>query len=198
MRPNSSRTGFLAFAIIVAGTTPMLSQTGAQPAGEESRGAVRAPIGWHKLEAGAFSLFAPLGWEFHQRQGIDSYVGKFVGEGVVLNFDFGGYSSGYLKKATKPAYVIGHESIGGFRAKIVSPRTPGHGLTGIYFRRTFGSNELCLYGEDLTSVQQELVLRIFETIRFGHKVPPIFAPPVPPPPPPVSQNGENRWFYSNS
>jgi len=198
VRPNLSRTGLLAFAIIVAGTTPFLSQSGAQPAGEENRGAVRAPTGWHKLEGGPFSLFAPLGWEFHQRQGVDSYIGEFVGEGIVLNFDFGRYSSGYLKKAKKPDYVIAHESIGGFPAKIVSPRMPGHGLTGIYFRRVFGSNELCLYGEDLTSAQQELVLRIFETIRFEHKAPPIFVPPVPPPPPPASQNGENRWLYTNS
>ncbi len=46
-----------------------------------------------------------------------------IGDGVVLRFDFGQYSSGYLKKAKKPAYVIAHESIGGFPAKIASPMT---------------------------------------------------------------------------
>jgi hypothetical protein len=98
---------------------------------------------------------------------VDSYVREFVGDGVALRFDFGGYSNGYLKKAKKPAYVIAYESIGGFPAKIVSPRTPGHGLTGVYFRNVGHSNGLCLWGQDLTSAQQGLVLKIFETIRFG-------------------------------
>lgn len=137
---------------------------------------VVAPTNWHKVEAGAFSLFAPSGWEFHQLQGIDSYVGEFVGDGVVLSFDFGRYSNP-LDEAKEPAYIIAHESIGGFSAKIVSPRTPGHGVTGVYFRNVGLSNALCLYGKDLTAAQQELVLTIFETIRFGHSAPLSVIPP---------------------
>jgi hypothetical protein len=52
---------------------------------------------WQKLDAGPFSILAPAGWEFHQLQGIDSFVGEFAGDGVVLTFDFGRYSSGYFK-----------------------------------------------------------------------------------------------------
>jgi hypothetical protein len=152
-----------------------------QPTSEESLSTVTAPISWHKLEAGAFSLFAPWGWEFHQLQGVDSYVGEFVGDGVALRFDFGRYSSGCLNKAKKPAYVVAHESIGGFPAEIAGPRTPGHGVTGVYFRSVGRSNGLCLWGQDLTSTQQELVLKIFETIRFGGAVPRSVIPPPPPP-----------------
>jgi hypothetical protein len=151
-----------------------------RPTGEETLSAVTAPTSWHRVEAGAFSLFAPLGWEFHQLQGVDSYVGEFFGDGVVLTFDFGQYSSS-LKEAKKPAYVIAHESIGGFPAKIVSPKTPGHEVTGVYFRNVGRSNALCLFGKDLTSTQQELVLKIFETIRFGRAEPLSVIPPPPPP-----------------
>lgn len=133
---------------------------------------------WHKVEAGAFSLFAPLGWEFHQLQGVDSYVGEFVGDGVALTFDFGQYSSP-LNEAKEPAYVVAHESIGGVPAKIVSPRTPGQGLTAVYFHNVDHTNGLCLWGKDLTSPQQELVLKIFETIRFGGAVPRYVNPPPP-------------------
>jgi hypothetical protein len=132
----------------------------------ESRSQGTAPTSWHKVEAGAFSLFAPSGWEFHTLQGKDSYEGEFVGDGVVLTFDFGQYSSP-LNEAKEPVYVIAHESIGGFPAKIVSPRTPGRGVTGVYFHDVGRSNALCLWGQHLTSAQQELVLKIFETIRFG-------------------------------
>jgi hypothetical protein len=122
----------------------------------ESLSAVTAPTDWHKVEAGAFSLFAPLGWEFHQLQGVDSYVGEFVGDGITLRFDFGGYSSGYIEKAKKPTYVIARESIGGFAAQIVSPRIPGHGVTGVYFRNVGHSTGLFIWGQDLTSERQVL------------------------------------------
>jgi len=148
-----------------------------QPTGEETP---TPPTGWHKVDAGPFSILAPPGWEFHQLTGVDSYVGEFVGDGVALRFDFGGYSNS-LEKEKKPAYVVVHESIGRFRAKVVSPRTPGHGITGVYFRNVGLSNALCLFGQDLTSTQQELALKIFETIRFGGPLPRYVIPPPPPP-----------------
>jgi len=134
---------------------------------------------WRKVDAGPFSISAPPGWEFHQLTGVDSYVGEFLGDGVALRFDFGGYSND-LKDAKKPAYVIAHESIGGFPAKIVSPRTSGHGLTAVYFHNVGDSNGLCLWGKDLTTTQQELTLKIFQTIRFGGAAPRYVNPPPPP------------------
>jgi TonB family protein len=145
-----------------------------------SANAVATPTTWHKVDAGPFSILAPPGWEFHQLMGVDSFVGEFVGDGVVLTFDYGRYARGYLKEDKKPAYVIAHKSIGGFPSKIVSPRTPNHGVTGVYFHNVGRSNALCLYGKDLTSAQQELVLNIFETIRFGGPVPRYVSPPPPP------------------
>jgi len=137
---------------------------------------------WRKLDAGPFSILAPSGWEFHQLPGVDSYVGEFVGEGVALTFDFGEYARGCLEDTKQPVYVIAHESIGGYAAKIVSPRTPGHAITGVYFRKLVGRDALCLWGKDLTAVQQELALKIFETIRFGGPMPRYVIPPPPPPP----------------
>jgi len=122
---------------------------------------------------------APSGWEFHQLEGVDSYVGEFVGSGAVLTFDFGGYSNP-LKEERKPAYVVIHKSIGGRRAKIVSPRVPGHGITGVYFRNAGNASALTLFGKDLTPTQQELALKIFETLRFGGPPPRYVVPPPPP------------------
>jgi hypothetical protein len=116
--------------------------------------------------------------------GVDSFVGEFVGDGLVLTFDFGRYARGCLKEDKQPAYVIAHKSIGGFPSKIVSPKTSGHGITGVYFRNVGLSNALCLFGEDLTPTQQELALKIFETIRFGGPMPRYVIPP----PPPVTKN----------
>jgi hypothetical protein len=149
-----------------------------QPTGQET---LTPPTGWQKVDAGPFSILAPSGWEFHQLAGVDSYVGEFVGHGLTLRFDFGGYSNP-LKEEKKPAYLVVHKSIGGFRAKVVSPRTAGHGITGVYFRNVGLSDALCLFGQDLTSTQQELALKIFETIQFGGPMPRYVIPPPPPVP----------------
>ena len=132
---------------------------------------------WRIVDAGALSILAPPNWKFHQLVGVDSYVGEFTGDDMSLTFDFGRYSSS-LKEAKEPAYIVVHKSIANLSAKIVSPKTPGHGITGIYFPKTFGSNKLCLFGPDLTPSQQSLTLKIFETVRFGHSVPPIIPPPA--------------------
>ena len=121
--------------------------------------------GWLKLEAGAFSLYAPAGWEFREKLGVDSYVGEFSGDGIVLKFDYGRYSND-LRDAVELKYVVTEEKIGGHKAKIVYPRTSGPGITGIYFSKIVGSDKLCLWGQDLTESQRELALKIFKTIQF--------------------------------
>lgn len=99
----------------------------------------------------------------------------------MLTFDFGRHSSGYFKKDEAPAYLIAKKHIGSHVAKLVSPHTPGYG-TGAYFPKASGKNSLCIWGKELSATQQELVLKMFETIRFGGPMPPFFLPPPPPPP----------------
>jgi hypothetical protein len=139
---------------------------------------------WLNLDAGPFSILAPSGWEFHQLDGADSFVGEFVGDSIVLKFDYGGYSNP-LKEEKKPIYVVFHKLIGGHKAKIVSPKVSGHGITGMYFRNAGNASALTVFGKDLTPAQQELALKIFETLRFGGP-PPRYV--VPPPPPPKKPN----------
>jgi hypothetical protein len=90
----------------------------------EQNNVSKPPVGWYKLDAGYFSICAPPGWRFHKLQDIDSYIGEFVGDGVWLEFDYGRWSSP-LDEAHEPKYMVAYESIGGYRAKIVSPSLPG-------------------------------------------------------------------------
>jgi hypothetical protein len=137
--------------------------------------------GWRKVDAGPFSILAPSGWEFHQLVGYDSFLGEFIGDGITLRFDYGRYSNGYLKNAKKPAHIVSKRSISGHSAKVAHPRTPGSGLTGVYIKLS-GHDALWLWGKDLTSAQQELVLKMFETLRFGGPMPRYVNPPPPPEP----------------
>ena len=183
MRVIISTCGALLISLLVvslagASSRPALAKSDDQVYDAQQRG--DAESGWERVDAGPFSILAPAGWKFHQLAGVDSFVGEFVGDGIMLKFDFGAHSNP-LKEEKKPAYVVAHMSIAGRRARIVSSRTPGHGITGVYFRNVGDSNALTLFAHDLTSTQQELVLKVFETLRFGGRVPPYVLPPPPPP-----------------
>lgn len=121
-------------------------------------------VAWIKIDANTFSLDAPKGWVFHRERGIDSYVGRFVGDDITLHFDYGHYSNP-LDEADAPKYTISYERVGGRKAKIVSPRGP-EGLTAIYFSKVKDSDKLCVWANNLTDAQRNLVLRILRTTRF--------------------------------
>src|SRR5258708_37182026 len=115
---------------------------------------VAVPTCWHKLDAGPFSISAPLGWEFRQLPGVDSFVGEFVGGVVIVTFDYGRYST-ELRCIRKSTYPVAKKFVDGRSAKVVRPQTPGNGITGVYVRVS-GHDALCLWAKDLTSSQQDL------------------------------------------
>lgn len=128
-------------------------------------------VGWNEVQAPGwpsqpgFALKLPPGWELQERQGIDSYVGEIVGDGVRLTFDYGAYSWD-LDPVDDPEheYNVSHEEIGGVSAKLVWPKGSSQGFTGVYFS-TLGGPELNIYGKDLTQEQQRTALAIFRSVR---------------------------------
>ena len=113
-----------------------------------------------------FSLCLPPGWTLNELQGIDSYVGEIVGDGVRLTFDYGGFSWS-LDPADDPEheYVVAHDDIGGIRAKFLVSEDASKGFTGVYFQ-DIGGPSLNLVGEDLTREQQRTAIAIFRSIRL--------------------------------
>jgi hypothetical protein len=68
--------------------TPPMSSAAVPPA-------VPDPAGWRRVQAtGRYSLAVPPSLERRYRQGVDSAVDQFVGDGVQLNLDYGLYSGG--------------------------------------------------------------------------------------------------------
>ena len=119
--------------------------------------------GWESQPG--FSLRLPPGWELNELQGIDSYVGEVVGDGVRLTFDYGGYSWS-LDPADDPdhSYTVTYEEIGGVEAKVLAPKDSSDGFTGVYFQ-SLGGPSLNLVGQDLTPEQQSTAFVIFRSIR---------------------------------
>lgn len=136
----------------------------------EQNAGTKLPDGWKQLDADYFTAYAPATWKFRKMPGIDSYVGEFAGDGARLEFDYGQYSNP-LSDEKEPTYVISEERVGGRLARIVSPKVPGHGVTGIYFRDVGDTNRLNIAGRDLSESQQKTALNIFRTIRFKLTLP---------------------------
>jgi hypothetical protein len=65
---------------------------------------------------------------------------------------------------------ISWDSINGFKAKIVSPRKSGIGITGIYIDSVRGSgpytDRFNLYGTNLTPENEKDLLKVFKTLKF--------------------------------
>lgn len=108
-----------------------------------------------------FSLLLPFGWELHELQGMDSYMGEVRGDdGIRLTFDYGG-----SEPADDPAhvYVVAFEQIGGYEAKLHFPKKGG-GYTSVYIASLDGPS-LSFVGEHLLPGQQESAIAVFRSIR---------------------------------
>ncbi len=170
--------GVAAFALAACSTaTPSPTPEGTESAGPELQGGALSAIDaepssdWRFLEVPAwegvpgFSLRLPPGWKLNELQGIDSYVGEVVGDGVRLVFDYGAYSPplNYGNDPEAP-YSVFYDTIGGVEAKLVTPTGESGGITGVYFKH-LGGPKLTMWGEDLAPAQQQVAFAIFRSIR---------------------------------
>lgn len=123
---------------------------------------------WQTVDAGTFTLSLPSGWKFNKLQGIDSYAGEFVDDNTKLEFDYGRYSDS-LAKDNDPDHFVTYETIDGHKAKIVVPKVTGKGTVGVYFDDLADEGQktkLQLSGQNLNASQQEVALKMFQTLKF--------------------------------
>ncbi len=110
-----------------------------------------------------FSLLLPPGWSARDLQGIDSYVGEVTGDGVLLHFDYGAWTS-YFSERDYPGHLTARETIGGHEAQLIRPPAGGSGVTGVHFPNLDGPR-LTISGSGLTPQQQETAFAIFRSVR---------------------------------
>ena len=126
------------------------------------------------LDFGQFSMTAPKTWTYIKQQGIDSYVGKIALDNHdTLFFDLGWYSN---KLNVDPSnHSIIFTTVNGKKAKLISPKVVGHGLTGIYIdslwvdgpsKSAQGIDRFQLNGQNLSSVHQDQFLKAIQTMKF--------------------------------
>ena len=129
--------------------------------------------GW--LGQPGFSLMLPPGWTLNELQGIDSYVGEVVGDGMRLVFDYGSYGWN-LTPEDEPEheYIVSYEDIGGREAKLLlavdspssSTAATYQAATGVHYGVLDGNQNLTLVGRGLTREQQRVAVAIFRGVGF--------------------------------
>ena len=128
---------------------------------------------WTRATAQGFSLALPPGWTLRELQGVDSYVGEVVGDGVRLRWDFGRYSWNLTPEDEhEHKYAVSYEYVDGLTAKLLlSVNPPGNttaeyeAATGVYFPNLRRGQEFNLIGRGLTLEQQRVTVAIFRSIR---------------------------------
>lgn len=130
---------------------------------------IPAPEGWKMLDTGSFTVYAPSGWITKADQGIDSYVGTISGDGITLMYDYGMYSGDFANNSEykESDYDVMSTTINGFEAIIYTAKEAGKGSTVLHVVSPRGEGNLNLTAENLSSEQQELVIKIFRTIFFA-------------------------------
>jgi len=124
---------------------------------------------WKFIDKEFFTVNIPPGWQFNESQGIDSYTGELVGDGMKLILDYGVYSDPLL--VDENTHIVTYEYPSGRRAKIVVPNREvvESGTTGVHFEElvAHGNNIFSLVGNGLNMEQEAIAIKIIWTLRFN-------------------------------
>ncbi len=121
----------------------------------------------HLLDFEAFTIDVPASWEKLTLRGMDSYIGGIKIDATdSVSFDLGMYSFSLNDENSESR----SEVIDGYQSKIVTPRKPGKGITGIYIDSLngagFSRHKFNLYGHDLSLENQQKFLKAIRTLKF--------------------------------
>lgn len=113
-----------------------------------------------------FTMRIPQAWTVEEVQGYDSFVRLIrISDRETIGIDLGWYSSSL--NVSNITHHISYTAIDGKSAKIVKPKNPGLGTTGVYFDSLdHQKTRLQMSGDDLSSENQRQFLNAIETIRF--------------------------------
>lgn len=131
---------------------------------------------WQRVDTGPFSVALPPGWTYEPQQGIDSFVGDFVGPDMRLHFDYGWYWNTRPGDGA-PGYEVLHEDIDFRPADLWVARADPAEVTGLYVDYVTDSepgwppDRLSLLGLRLAPAQQDLALAIMRSVRFRRVLP---------------------------
>ena len=120
------------------------------------------------FDIGEYQLQAPRSFSLIEQQGYDSMIGKIEGSGISMSFDYGMYTSPE-QNVSEENYVIINDENQGIRRQLLIAKNPQRDNTSIYISSsdnadTNNPQSLKIWSTNLTDAQQELVIKIFNSI----------------------------------
>jgi len=117
---------------------------------------------------GAYQLQAPRNFNLIEQQGYDSMVGKIEGSGISMHFDYGMYTS-QEQNVSEENYIIINDDKNGIRKQLLIAKNPQKDNTSIHISikenpETNNPPPLKIWSTNLTGTQQELVIKLFNSI----------------------------------
>jgi hypothetical protein len=130
-----------------------------------------AEAGWTTFTPeDAFSFCAPRELRGGPEQGTDSAVGMYELTGLKLSYDYGAFSSTLTEWSSNQKYATRPVTVDGRSATVVTAIDPastqGTLLAGIHVPHASGGAKLTMWASCRSESDQQLALRMFETIRF--------------------------------
>ena len=126
---------------------------------------------WRTFEVPtAFEFDAPCSMTGGPLQGVDSLVGNYSADGIVMYYDYGSFSSPLTEWNGHDEYARKATVVDGRAAEIVTARDPADALgflAGLVIPQARGESvRLTLYANASDATRRDLVVRIFETVTF--------------------------------
>lgn len=135
-----------------------------------SAAAARGEEEWKKIDTGWFSFSAPASFKKVEVKGIDSFVGRYVADGISLDFDYSLYSHGFSERSKENK----SESlkVDGFDARTGTSEEKAGSEFGFSTYITIhvdGGYALGMSVKCKTKKEVAMARKIFESIRFPKK-----------------------------
>lgn len=132
------------------------------------------PVGWSRVDTGRFSVALPPGWRYEPNQADDflSFVGRFVGDGMTVHFDYGWYWNSVPLDTS--AHDLRPERVDGRAATLYVPRDSREVLA-LYIEHVDDMNSrlpihLSLVGRDVPLDRQALVIQVMRSVVFPRRL----------------------------
>lgn len=122
------------------------------------------------IKIGNYKFLFPVTFELKEFQGTDSYVGQIIDSDIILNFDYGWYTSP-ASNLDENKYIINEDEVNGHFRQIVKPLNSDLNRTSIHLYKIsdkkdspFGFSSLSMSTNKLDKTQQEMIIEVFKNV----------------------------------
>jgi len=124
------------------------------------------------IEIGSYKFMFPTKFYIKESQGIDSYVGSIIGNGIEIYFDYGIYTSP-SPQLSDNEFEVFEDEFEGHSRQIIKPVNSKNQVTRLHVFRIADSidnryefNKLTLSAKNIEKTDQEIIIETFRNIQI--------------------------------